>query len=146
MARPPQGAEEIERRYREWQQRQRELDGLLARPRSKPPPPSEEQKQAIADLERVVASRAPPENVEAALRVLREIDITRAVWEAQAVPAEPTKPQGGRPKKLDAAKVKAELERRRKAGKKTTQSALAKYFGVSTDTIDRILNPKPKNK
>jgi hypothetical protein len=47
-----------------------------------------------------------------------------------------------RPQKADADAVKAELERRRKAGKKTTQRALAKHFGVSTDTISRRLKNK----
>jgi hypothetical protein len=58
--------------------------------------------------------------------------------------SKPEKPKGriGRPQKADATAVKAELERRRTAGKKTSVTALAKHFGVSVDTISRRLKNK----
>jgi hypothetical protein len=62
----------------------------------------------------------------------------------EALIAEPTKLKspGGRKRKVEADAVEAELERRRRARKPTTQRALAKHFGVSIDTISRRLKNK----
>ena len=47
--------------------------------------------------------------------------------------------EGGRPRKADAAAVKAEKTRRIAAGEKATHKVLGRHFGASATTIGRYL-------